>query len=258
MKKNYVKEMVLVPKQQMGGQSVPPVVPDTRQQPPVVVSNAEKPLPPLYWQRQQVLSDLHSAPVVDEAIRILRDMRTKIGKPTQWPGRGSSEYFRLQKQLQSTLPPSRSSQNPQRQQQQRQPPVVGTWQPHHEPVFTTIGDTTVATKYPDGGYLTPPTDTTEASISQAYDTAWKYLPFYNDRRLPLKLHAMKSEALRTAERYNKADTEEGRAKAKAHLDRQWHAFQTFIYQTTSDLKNQKQRGTGRHVLYKKPRGWLQE
>lgn len=65
----YVKEMVLVPKQQGGqtGWSAPPPIPAP------IAGGGGGGLPKgLYWQRQMLLDKLNNAPVVDKAIEILQ------------------------------------------------------------------------------------------------------------------------------------------------------------------------------------------
>lgn len=74
----YVREMVLVPKAtaQQGGQL-------TQTSPPVdTVMMQQQQMPPLYWQGQMLLDQLNTAPVLEQAIRLLQDMKQNIGQPT--------------------------------------------------------------------------------------------------------------------------------------------------------------------------------
>lgn len=94
MSEKYAKEMLLVPKdqwQQRGGQSSETVSPmDT------------------YWRRQRLIDELTNAPQLDRMIKLMDDMRAVEGQaqPPSMPSYGvdSSEYFRLQNQLQRLQP----------------------------------------------------------------------------------------------------------------------------------------------------------
>lgn len=276
MTSKYVREMVLVPKQQQAGGGQQPAVPihDSRQ------------LPPLYWQRQALLSQWQSAPVVDEAIRLLQDIKSNIGQRTFWPGAGTSDYFRLQNQLQDALPPTTKGPPKEVPEPLPKPPKdaddeegmkrqrpVGTWQPKHEPVYTRVeGDTeaVLKKKYPDTVYLVPPQNVTVQGITQAYNDAWKTVPFWEGIKYRVKpllsdtanavFQRMKSEAITVAKQLQQEkdayDThysgenipEEWKQKQQGkidalrnQLDVQWRQLQNYIYQSRATIKESRRK-----------------
>ena len=90
MSDKYAQEMILIPKpDQVGGHPTP----DTIDQ---------------FWQRRLTVDRLVNAPHVDRMRKILSDMKQVEGQatPSSVPGEGpdSSDYFRLQRQLQRLEP----------------------------------------------------------------------------------------------------------------------------------------------------------
>lgn len=262
--RKYAREMVLVPKSEQqqggggGGQALPPPPPSPSD--PIMQKTPDASMPPLYWQRQMLLDQLRTAPVVDQAIGILQDMKQNMGRPTQWPGAGTSEYFRLQNQLQDSLPPSqkvRPRENP------RPRPPVGTWQPpESQPIYTTMGETSQALsqKYPDrlDDLVMPPQGSTVNQWSKAYDEAWKTVPVAEGVKYRVKPLSMpgqvanpsfqdhKLRAIRLVKAFNKerqdylqhfqtASPEQKQTKLETindmwrEMNRHWREFQDYIH-----------------------------
>lgn len=88
MKEKYAKEMILVPREQVGGETD-----DTMEQ---------------FWKRRLLVDELANAPHVDRMMKIMDDMSQSRGRalPPSVPdyAAGSSDYFRSQRQLQQLQP----------------------------------------------------------------------------------------------------------------------------------------------------------
>ena len=290
----YVREMVLVPKseqQQQGGRPVPPTSPPPTQKTP------DTTMPPLYWQRQRLLDQLHTAPMVDQAIGLLQDMKDKMGQPTHWPGAGTSEYFRLQNQLQDSLPPPQTY----RTRDTPRPPLakeakVHTWQPSQtQPVYSAIDDTMddLKRKYPDrmDEVLIPPKYLTANSVGIAADKGWKSVVSkrdedddmtandnalfeeYKQRMMTMANdYQNKLEELRSSGDDLSDNAKQEKLKdiglLENNLQDAWISFQDYLRDTRDNITYRKrlkhrlksptrQRGNG-GTMYKRPRGWLQE
>lgn len=114
-------------------------------------------------------------------------MKDSEGKRTYWPGAGSSEYFRLQAQLQDAIPSRSSSTRPPEIKRSR----VGYWQPKYPDVArTTLGETEedVKKRYPDETDqnipIVPPATLNEQDVKKAIDDSWKMVPYENKYRKP--------------------------------------------------------------------------
>ena len=88
MKEKYAKEMILVPREQVGGGSD-----DSMEQ---------------FWKRRLLVDELANATHVDRMMKVTDDMSQSRGRalPTSIPdyAAGSSDYFRSQRQLQQLQP----------------------------------------------------------------------------------------------------------------------------------------------------------
>ena len=243
----YVREMVLVPKsEQQGGRPVlPPPLPRPPPPPTDPIMQKTQDMPPLYWQRQMLLDQLRTAPALDQAIGLLQDMKNKMGQPTQWPGAGSSEYFRLQNQLQESLPPSKGNYQPKAKAPSG---PVGAWQPHIQPVYSSLGETRqqLLKKYPDRikDVVMPPRKLTDAvEWSKAYDKAWKTVGFPST---VAEYQKRKKDAMQMVKDFNQdmknfrqempsltpeqQQVEQQKLIDKGrHIENEWHEFQDYIY-----------------------------
>lgn len=94
MSEKYAKEMILLPK------------PPTNE--PQVGGQATQDAMDQFWQRRLFVDQLLNAPRVDRMTKILNDMKQVEGRavPSSIPGDGpdSSDYFRLQRQIQNMKP----------------------------------------------------------------------------------------------------------------------------------------------------------